>query len=82
MNVSRLDQTVFDALDMEIGTDEDLNLEKMSFLEQLLHKQKEKSKQGKSDMFMGGPISNIEIVDVEESDLNDSVINTPISDHF
>jgi hypothetical protein len=31
---------------------------------------------------MGGPISNIEIVDVEESDLNDSVINTPISDHF
>jgi hypothetical protein len=38
MNVSRLDQTVFDALDMEIGTDEDLNLEKMSFLEQLLHK--------------------------------------------
>lgn len=33
-------------------------------------------------MFMGGPISNIEIVEDDGPDLNDSVINTPISDHF
>lgn len=30
---------------------------------------------------MGGPISNIEVID-EHDELNDSVINTPVSDHF
>ncbi len=32
---------------------------------------------------MGGPINNIEVIDDQVNDsLNDSVINTPISDHF
>jgi hypothetical protein len=39
-----LDQTVFEALDMEIGNDADLEEEsKMSFLEQLVKKQREKN---------------------------------------
>lgn len=34
-------------------------------------------------MVMGGPISNIEILEEQNNDsLNDSVINTPVSDHF
>lgn len=39
LNVSKLDQTVFEALDMEIGNDVDLEEDsKMSFLEQLVKK--------------------------------------------
>jgi len=67
---------------MEIGNDADLEEEsKMSFLEQLVKKQREKNWLGKRDMVMGGPINNIEVID-ECDGLNDSVINTPVSDHF
>lgn len=76
--------TVLEALDFQNQTEEDLKGQDihMNFLEAMVLKQK--SNDSNTNWYLKGEsIGQLEIVETSNNDdLNESIINIPISDHF